>query len=752
MQNNTQKIKENKKVLLIVESPAKCKTISGYLPKNFEVIATYGHIKSLKKSSGSVLPEKNFKMLWEVSNAARVKEILGKAESISKQDGMIILATDPDREGEAISYHVYSSIKAKVSCVIKRALFNEISKKKIIESINNLTELDQAKIDSYLARIAVDYLIGFNLSPILWKKLKGCKSAGRVQSAVMRAIIERETEIIKFKPQKYWTLSGIFTIDNANYNAELHNWMGKSLQKFMWTSETIKEALERSKNDTFTIAGIEKKELTKAPYPPFTTSTMQQEAASRYGWSPSKTSSVAQALYEGVSVKGKNIGLVTYIRTDSVRIAEDALNECKFVVVQTYGEKYSELKRYSNKSKTSQDSHEAIRPTNFNLLPWELEIDADQKALYELIWRRATASQMSSAMYEVTNIFLQGKDSLWKVHGRIQVFDGFLRVYKQEESKDQILLQSISKSSVIKLVEAKINEHTTQPKPQYTEASLVKHMDEVGIGRPSTYAYTLKTLEAREYIKRENKKIVPTKKGWAVNGFLDEYCPEYIRDNFTANVESELDSIASGEKSWIEFASEFWLEFSKVINQVNLVDAKIAFEVISNKYSYYFFGEESICPKCGDGRKMLCMLASGEFISCSNYPKCDWREGDNDHIIIGQDPETGNDILLKKGQHGLYLNWKDENKNIAIPEKLLESIDLESALKLKKMPLTIGLHPVTTEEIKLNIGRYGLYISHGKTYASCPLSLLNGISLENALNILNRRKPSAKKESTCNLK
>lgn len=735
----------DKKTLLIVESPAKCKTIAGYLPKNFEVIATYGHIKSLKKSNGSVVPEDDFNMVWEYNNPARMSEIIKKAKNIDKQNGKIILCPDPDREGAAIAHHLYTEIRPEVKCTIDRAVFNEISKAKIVEAILSPAGIDHHKVDSYFARVAIDYLMGYTLSPFLWKKLKNCKSAGRVQSAVMRAIIDRQTEILEFIPKPYWTLSSLFKIEDYEYVAELYQWMKKPLEKFMWTEETVKEAKEKLAKDSYQIINIEKKESKRAPNAPFTTSTMQQEAASRYGWSPSKTSSVAQNLYEGVSINGEQMGLVTYIRTDSTRIAEDALADCKKVIISRYGDKYAETKRYTTKSKAAQDGHEAIRPVNFNILPWDLDIPSDQKALYELIWRRTVASQMSSAVYNITNIFIAGHHAEWKIHGREQIFKGFLEVYKIEEPEECISL-NIDQKSKVELFKIDINSHSTQPKPQYTEASLIKHMDEVGIGRPSTYAYTLKILEEREYVRKENKKIIPTKKGWIVNGFLDEYCKEYIKDNFTASVEDQLDLIAEGKKQWKEFAAQFWEIFSKIILPINEVESKSIFDIISNKYANYFFGsKDRSCPKCTDGKKILRMLTNGEFIGCSRYPECDWQENDTKSgELIGQDPETGSNVLLKKGQHGPYLHWSNENKNISIPINLLASINMDLAIKLKKLPLLIGKHPGTNHDIHLQIGRYGPYLKYNGTFIAFPGKELDNVSLDKAISIIEAKNNKTK--------
>lgn len=738
---------ENPKTLLIVESPAKCKTISGYLPKNFEVIATYGHIKSLKKDDGSVLPDEGFRMIWEANNEKRIKDIIAKAKEVNKQNGTIILATDPDREGEAIGYHVYSTIAPNISCKVKRVLFNEISKHKILEALANPLEINQAKVDSYFARIALDYLIGFNLSPILWKKLKGCKSAGRVQSAVMRAIIERETEILQFKPQKYWTITSVLNISDQNYEAELYSWMQKPLEKFMWTAESAKQAAETLKSDSYKISNIEKKEIKKNPYAPFTTSTMQQEAASRYGWAPSKTSSVAQNLYEGVSINGQNIGLVTYIRTDSVRIADDALASCEKMVEKKYGKKFVEVRKYANKSKTAQDGHEAIRPTDFNLFPWDLNIDREQQMLYDLVWRRAVGSQMSSAIYNVTNVFIDGKNGSWKVHGREQIFKGFLEVYQQDEAQDA-LLGPIEKTSPVKMSSIKVNDHSTQPKPQYTESSLVKHMDEVSIGRPSTYAYTLKILETREYIKKENKKIVPTTKGWIVNGFLDENCKQYIQDTFTADVEDQLDLIAEGKREWTNFASAFWSEFSTAIAPMNDLDARNVLEAISSKYDYYFFGPEDKdkqCPNCTAGKKALRILPTMEFISCSNYPACTWKNIESLDVPIGIDPNTNDEILLKTGKHGPYFHWTNEKKNVSVPKQFLDRASLELAMQLRKMPIVLGAHPQTGQDIKLNIGMYGTYVMHNGKNVPYPLKDLEMASLQRAIELIDKREQEGDK-------
>ena len=744
----------NNLTLVVVESPTKAKTMSGYFQNNFIVLASCGHVRRLPRKSGSVLPTEDFKMIWEDNPNTQkyMSKIIEAAVEVDKNKGEIILATDPDREGESIANHIATILREKgISSKIKRIIFQEITKSKILEAIRNPVEINKDKVDSYFARLSLDYLVGFTISPLLWTKLKNCKSAGRVQSAVLRAIIERELETIRFKSEKYWTLSSLFLVDNIEYSAQLAEWNKKPLEKFMWTEESVKEAKNVLEKDSYKITSIESKKQTRSPLAPFITSTLQQEAAKVLGWSSSKVMRTAQRLYEGVSIGKESTGLITYMRTDSTRISDDSVKQCLEVIKSNFGNEYVCARKFTNKSSTAQDAHEAIRPTNFSLTPESLKtsLDQDMLRLYNLIWRKAVMSQMSDAEYLITNIFIEGENGKWKIHGRKCQFDGFTKLlYEKEEEIQQ--LNNISDKDKVSCKEIKTEEHLTQPKGRFSESSIIKHMDEVGIGRPSTYASIIDTLENREYISRQNKKILPLPKGWIVTGFLDDYLDKYIRDDFTAKMEEDLDKVNLGQINWKDMIGEFWKSFEPQIEKLKIEESKQIISSISNKYNDYFVGQEaSECPNCGEGKKTLCIFKNSEFLGCSRYPSCDWRRGLNQKETkgIGVDPTTNEEIVLKDGKYGKYLNWTESKKNIAVPEYLLKKIDLETALKLKSLPIILGVHPFTQKEIKLNIGRYGLYLEYNSIYISCKSIGITEMTLEKALELLGASRKLKKAES-----
>ena len=740
--------------LVIVESPTKAKTMSGYFQNNFIVLASCGHVRRLPRKNGSVLPQQDFKMIWEDNPNTQkyIDKIIEAAKEVDKSKGEIILATDPDREGESIGNHIATILREKgISCQIKRIIFQEITKSKILEAIRNPSEINKNKVDSYFARLSLDYLVGFTVSPLLWTKLKSCRSAGRVQSAVLRAIIERELEIIRFKAEKYWTLAALFEINKFKYSAQLCEWKKKPLEKFMWTEESVKEAKQILEKDPYRISSIETKKQTRSPAPPFITSTLQQEAAKVLGWSSSKTMRTAQRLYEGVSLGKESTGLITYMRTDSTRISDDSQKQCIQVIKSNFGDEYASPRKFANKSAAAQDAHEAIRPTNFSLTPESLKtsLDQDMLRLYDLVWRRAMMCQMSDAEYLVTNIFIEGENGKWKIHGRKCQFDGFTKLlYEKEEDVQE--LKNISDKDQTKCEEVKIEEHLTQPKGRFSESSLIKHMDEVGIGRPSTYASIIDTLENREYIDRQNKKILPLPKGWIVTGFLDDHLNKYIKDDFTAKMEEDLDKVNLGEVNWKDMIGEFWQSFEPQIEKIKTGESKEIISDISKKYYDYFVGQEAPeCPNCGEGKKTLCIFKSSEFLGCSRYPACDWRRGLNQKETkgIGVDPVTNEEIMLKDGKYGKYLSWPESKKNIAVPEQMLKKMDLETALKLKSLPIILGTHPFTKKEIKLNIGRYGLYLEYNGIYVSCKSIGITEMTLEKALDLLGASRKLKKAES-----
>jgi DNA topoisomerase I len=745
-------------LLIIVESPTKCKTIAEYLKSdksNTYVLASYGHIRKLPAKNGSVLPGENFKMIWEnnPNSSKYIANIIERAKFIQKNNGTILLATDPDREGEAIAWHIAEVLKENnIKCNTKRIVFQEITKSKILEAMKNPTEIGHNKVHSYFARLGLDYLVGFSVSPILWTKIKGCRSAGRVQSAALRAIVDRELEIIRFNSQKYWSLSAMFGIKNKDYKAELVEWEKKPVTKFMWNAESVNEAKIKLEKDKYHIDSIEHKKHSRSPYAPFTTSTMQQEASSKLGWKPSKTAKVAQQLYEGIKINGTTVGLITYMRTDSIRMSDEAVKECLGFIESNYGKDYKAMRQYENKSKNAQDAHEAIRPTQFSRNPASIidALDEDMYKLYNLIWRRATASQMSDAEYNITNIFIGGENGKWKIHGRECKFEGFLAVYP-EDTNDSQVLDSIAKDNGTDCREVTANEHATQPKGRFTEAGLIKHLDEAGIGRPSTYASIIQTLEDRDYISKDNKKIFPIAKGWIVTGFLDECCPEYIQDEFTARVEEELDQIATGNAGWTDVLNSFWNKFTDILRIMKESNPQEMLAKISNKYTDYFFGREEDpvnCPKCKTGKKKLCLMKDGEFLGCSNHPNCDWKQGltQKESKILGIDAESGEEILIKDGPYGSYLNWSQAGKNVSITPAIANNINLDLAMQLKKLPVILGKHPYTGKEIKMNMGRYGPYLFYDAIYVSCKVQNLSDMTLERALELIGASKKKPKSE------
>ena len=732
--------------LVIVESPTKAKTMLGYFPSNVAVLASCGHVRRLPRRNGSVLPEKDFQMIWEENPSTHkyMEKIIEVAKEIDKNKGEIILATDPDREGESIANHIATILREKkITSRIKRIIFQEITKSKILEAIKNPIDIDQNKVNSYFGRLSLDYLVGFNVSPLLWTKLKSCKSAGRVQSAVLRSIIEREIEILRFKSEKYWTLSSIFNIDNSEYVAQLVEWQKKPLEKFMWNKNSVEKAKDVLQEDVYKIANIETKKQNRSPHPPFITSTLQQEAARILGWNSSKTMKTAQKLYEGLTIDKESTGLITYMRTDSTRISDASVKQCIEVINKTFGKEYVSPRKFTNKSPNTQDAHEAIRPTNFDLAPEKLNslIDQDMSKLYNLIWRRAMMSQMSDAQYLITNVFIEGANGKWKIHGRKCEFDGFTILLQEKEEEVQELKDLSGKHPDCK--EVKVEEHLTQPKGRFSESSIIKHMDETGIGRPSTYSSIIDTLENREYIARESKRIMPLVKGWIVIGFLDDYLNEYIKDDFTAKMEENLDKVSSGEVNWKDMISTFWNKLNPLIESIKEVQSKKIISDISKKYEDYFIGQETPeCPECGKGTKMLCIFKDGEFLGCSKYPTCNWKQGINqkESKAIGNDPNTKEEILIKDGRYGKYLCWPESKKNIAVSEQMLKKMDLETALKLKSLPILLGVHPFTGKEIKMSIGRYGLYLQYDLIYVSCKSIPIKEMTLERALELLGASK------------
>ncbi len=743
--------------VVVVESPAKAKTINKYLGKDYIVLASYGHIRDLPSKDGSVDPDADFAMKWEADSKSnkRIKDI---ADALKDADGLI-LATDPDREGEAISWHVLDVLNRKRGLMknkeVERVVFNAITKKSILEAMENPRKLDQELVDAYLARRALDYLVGFNLSPVLWRKLPGSRSAGRVQSVALRLICEREMEIEAFKPEEYWTVKGIMnSVSNAEFESRLYELNGKKVQKFsLPNKEEADKALEVVRVGGYTVQSVEAKPVKSNPPPPFTTSTLQQEASRKLGFNASRTMGAAQKLYEA--------GLITYMRTDGVEMAEEAIHSARDAIGERYGAPYvpESPRRYSSKAKNAQEAHEAVRPTDFTKNPSDVRLDQDLQRLYELVWKRAVASQMATAQLERTTADLKSKDgnATLRATGQVVKFDGYLTLYQEgkddangdDDSKKR--LPAMNVGDTIDLKKADATQSFTQPPPRFTEASLVKKMEELGIGRPSTYASTLSTLRDRDYVTMDKNRFVPDDKGRLVTIFLENYFSQYVEYDFTAELEEKLDLVSDGKLQWKTFLAEFWKQFSAKIDEVMELRVTNVLDVLNDVLGPKIFppkidektgeptGEDPrLCPLCNEGQLSMKLGRNGAFIGCSNYPECrhtrpfttDGTEADDavspDGKLLGQDPETGKDISLRTGRFGPYVQLgeavgKEKPKRGSIPKGWkAEELTLAQAIQLINLPREIGPHPEDGEMMYANFGRYGPYVQHLKTYANLP--------------------------------
>jgi DNA topoisomerase-1 len=745
--------------VVVVESPGKVASINKYLGPGYKVMASYGHIRDLPSKDGSVDPNDDFAMRWEVDakSSKRVKDI---ADAVRDADGLI-LATDPDREGEAISWHVLEALNARKVLkgkTIQRVTFNAITKRAVTEAIENPRQIDQQLVDAYLARRALDYLVGFSLSPVLWRKLPGSRSAGRVQSVALRLIADRELEIELFKSEEYWQIKTMLQAPGGPFEARLTELDGKKLQKFsLPNADTAAAALAAVKAGAYRVASVEAKPQRRNPPPPFTTSTLQQEAARKLGMSASRTMQTAQKLYEGVSIGGENVGLITYMRTDGVQMAEEAYSAARSAIGRLYGDRYlpDTPRRYTSKAKNAQEAHEAVRPTEFNRRPEDIRLEPDMARLYELIWKRAVASQMEAAVLERTTVEIPSNDGTvtLRATGQVVKFDGFLTLYQEghddESDEDGGRLPAIEVGQTPKLMEATSSQHFTEPPPRYSEASLVKKLEELGIGRPSTYASTLSTLIDRDYVRLEQKRFIPEDKGRMVTIFLEKFFAKYVEYDFTAGLEEKLDLVSDGKLAWKDFLREFWRDFSAAIGSVSELRITHVIDALNEVLEPHIFptkidettGEvlnPRQCPTCGAGQLSLKLGKFGAFIGCSNYPECrytrpfgtDQKDADNDippeGKVLGLDPATEKQVLLKSGRFGAYVQLGpdpvekgEKPKRSSIPKHWAPAtLDLEQGLKLLMLPREIGKHPEDGEPIVTNLGRFGPYVQHLKTYAS----------------------------------
>ncbi|NEU11296.1 type I DNA topoisomerase [Methylobacterium sp. BTF04] len=752
--------------VVVVESPAKAKTINKYLGRDYEVLASFGHIRDLPAKDGSVDPEADFHMLWELDErgSKRVSDIV---KALKGADGLI-LATDPDREGEAISWHVVEALTARRALKgmpVERVTFNAITKSAVDTAMRNPRQIDQALVDAYLARRALDYLVGFNLSPVLWRKLPGARSAGRVQSVALRLVCEREREIEVFKPREYWSLvATLVTETGAVFEARLTGADGKKIQRLDIGNGADAAAFKRDLElATFSVASVEAKPAKRHPAPPFTTSTLQQEASRKLGMAPAQTMRAAQKLYEGVEIGGETVGLITYMRTDGVDMAPEAIADARRVIAKEYGERYlpAAPRKYSTKAKNAQEAHEAVRPTDMGRLPKTVArtVDAEQAKLYELIWTRTVASQMESAELERTTVDVTAAVGPRKLElratGQVVKFDGFLTLYQEgkddEEDEDGKRLPPMKAGDALKRERIASTQHFTEPPPRYSEASLVKRMEELGIGRPSTYAAILQTLRDREYVKIEKKRLVAEDKGRLVTGFLESFFKRYVEYDFTAELEGQLDRVSNAEIDWREVLREFWKDFSAAIAGTKELRVTEVLDALNDLLGAHIFPEKAdgsnprTCPTCGSGQLSLKLGKFGAFVGCSNYPECKYTrqlaatgvEGDGDGSsenggqpgtrVLGTDPVSGLAVTVRDGRFGPFVQLGEAStdkeaakpKRSSIPKGLSPSaVDLEKALKLLSLPREVAKHPETGEPILANLGRFGPYVQHGKMYAN----------------------------------
>lgn len=745
--------------VVIVESPAKAKTINKYLGKDYNVLASFGHVRDLPAKDGSVLPDQDFEMAWTVDRDSN-KRLTEIAKAVKESD-RLYLATDPDREGEAISWHVLEVLqkkKALKNVDVKRVVFNEITKSAILKAMAEPRDLDQELVNAYLARRALDYLVGFTLSPVLWRKLPGARSAGRVQSVALRLVCDREAEIERFVSEEYWSVEAALGAPSGQkFNARLYAMEGKKLGKHdLKNGDAAEAAAALVKNEPLTVASVERKPAKRNPQPPFTTSTLQQEAARKLGFPANRTMRVAQSLYEGKSLDGEVTGLITYMRTDGVGMAQEAMNATRQLIADRYGERFVPAKPriYKTKAKNAQEAHEAVRPTDPMRRPADVghALDADELKLYELIWRRTVASQMESAQLERTTVTILNADKTAELRatGTVVQFDGFLSVYQEgkddEAEEAEKLLPNLADGETLALDIVIPKQHFTEAPPRFTEASLVKRMEELGIGRPSTYASILTVLRERNYVHMDRNRFIPEDKGRLVTAFLEKFFERYVEFDFTANLEEKLDHVSDGKEDWKKVLSDFWGEFKPKTEEIIGVRNAVVIDALDEFLEPMMFepAEDGknprACPKCDDGRLGLKTSRYGAFVGCSNYPDCGYTrpfgqkgdDADGDEAegpgVLGVDPETGDEIAVKNGRFGLYIQVGEAKKGekpkrATIPKDMdAGSIDLEKALQLLSLPREVGKHPETGKPITAAIGRYGPYVAHDGVYGKLASS------------------------------
>ena len=783
--------------VVIVESVAKAKAINKYLGSSYKVLASYGHVRDLPSKNGSVEPDKDFEMHWDVDG--RSQKVMKEITAAVKNADKLILATDPDREGEAISWHILRILEErkalKKGVPVERVTFNAVTKQSVLDAFKAPREIDAPLVEAYLARRALDYLVGFTLSPVLWRKLPGARSAGRVQSVALRLVCDREAEIEAFKTDEYWTVEALLaTPRNETFGARLTTIAGKKLDRLeikdAATANAIKAAIE---GGAFNVTSVEKKAVRRNPYAPFTTSTLQQEASRKLGFSAKQTMNVAQRLYEGVELGGEVTGLITYMRTDGVTIIPEAVAEIRKLVERDYSKRYLPpfIREYKAKAKNAQEAHEAIRPTNVRRKPDEVAryVERDQARLYELIWKRAMASQMASAELEQTTaeIAVTGKDGKaygLRATGSVVMFEGFLKLYEEgrddrakngkaedaAEDDDSRRLPPLAEGDALKDRGIEAKQHFTEPPPRFTEATLVKRMEELGIGRPSTYASTLAVLQERDYVRIDKKRLIPEDKGRLVTAFLESFFKRYVEYDFTADLEEKLDLISDGKLEWKDVLRDFWKNFMGAVEEIKDLRVGDVLEALNELLGPHIFppraegGDPRQCPNCGEGRLSLKVSGKfGAFIGCSRYPDCRYTRqltqpadgpaeaSTPDGKLLGHDPETGLAVTLRTGRFGPYVQLgegtkEDKPKRSSIPKGVdANAVDLDYALKLLSLPRPIGDHPETGKPITASLGRYGPFILHDGTYANLPsVEEVFSVGINRAVVLLAEKKAGAK--------
>ena len=769
--------------VVIVESPAKAKTINKYLGRDYKVVASYGHVRDLPSKDGSVLPDSDFAMSWEVDGKSE-KHMKAMAEAVRGAD-RLYLATDPDREGEAISWHVKEVLNARrllKGIEVKRVVFNEVTRNAITEAFRKPRDIDIELVDAYLARRALDYLVGFTLSPVLWRKLPGSRSAGRVQSVALRLICEREAEIEAFKAREYWTVEVEFATEAGDkFTARLTRLDGKKLDRYDLDNEQKARAAADAilAASAFSVTAIERRQTRRNPFPPFTTSTLQQEASRKLGFGASRTMRLAQQLYEGIDIGGDTVGLITYMRTDGVAIAGEAIAEARKLIGDDFGSRYvpQSPRVYRSPAKNAQEAHEAIRPTDMARKPADVarHLDSDHRRLYELIWKRTVASQMESAVLDQVGVDIADPTGRVGLHatGTTIQFDGFLALYQEDrddagEDEESRRLPAMKDKERLARGAVTPSQHFTQPPPRYSEASLVKKLEELGIGRPSTYASIIQVLQDREYVRLDKRRFVPEDRGRLVTAFLTSFFERYVEYNFTADLENQLDDISGGRIDWKEVLRNFWRDFSTAVDGTKDLKIGDVLKALDEELGRHFFPDDGSgrdvrrCPACESGSLSLKLGRFGAFIGCSNYPNCRYTralgleaEGDGKAPAIpdtelGADPATGLPVTLKKGPYGQYIQLGaggngDRPKRVSLPRGMEPGdLTLDTALKLLALPREVGRHPDTSEPITAGIGKFGAYLKLGGTFVSLGADddVLN-IGLNRAVTVLAEAKNGA---------